>query len=129
MRILADLTLIAHALIALFVVAGLPIIVAGNLARLEWVNAWWFRLFHVASIAIIVAQAWLGVVCPLTTLEMWLRDRAGQSTYNEGFIEHWLGELLFYDAPTWVFTTVYSLFGVLVVIVWWRYPPRRRGAR
>lgn len=129
MRLLADLTLIAHALIALFVVAGLPIIVVGNLARLEWVNAWWFRVSHIACIAIIVAQAWLGVVCPLTTLEMWLRDRAGQSTYDEGFIEHWIGELLFYDAPTWVFTTAYSLFGALMVIIWWRYPPNRRGAQ
>ena len=125
-KVLADIVLIVHTLIAVFVVAGLPIIVAGNIAGANWVNAWWFRLTHLASIAVIVAQAWLGMVCPLTTLEMWLRRKAGQVSYEESFIEHWLSELLFYEAPGWVFTVVYSGFGILVALVWWRYPPSRR---
>jgi hypothetical protein len=34
--------------------------------------------------------------------------------------------LLFYDAPAWVFASAYTLFGLLVVAVWWRHPPERR---
>ena len=30
----------------------------------------WFRLAHLTAIAVVVLQAWFGVICPLTTLEM-----------------------------------------------------------
>lgn len=125
--LLADAVLLLHALIVLFVVGGLPMIVAGNLLQWSWVNALWFRLAHLAAIAIVAAQAWLGVVCPLTTLEMWLRAAATQETYSGSFVEHWLGKLLFYDAPPWVFVMAYTLFGVAVTAAWWRWPPRRRS--
>jgi polyferredoxin len=112
-----------------FVVGGLPLIVIGNARGWAFVNGWWFRLAHLAAIAVVVAQAWLGVVCPLTTLESWLRAQAGQAGYDESFIEHWLTRVLFYDAPWWMFAAAYTLFGLGVAAAWWRYPPRRRGAR
>ena len=111
----------------LFVVGGLVAIIAGNRYGWLFVNRWWFRLAHVAAIAVVVAQAWLGVVCPLTTLESWLRVQAGQAAYETSFIEHWLTRLLYYDAPAWVFTVAYTVFGLAVLGAWWRYPPRRRG--
>jgi hypothetical protein len=37
--------------------------------------------------------------------------------------------VLFYNAPSWVFTLIYSLFGALVAATWWRWPPRRGGPR
>jgi hypothetical protein len=120
----ADLVLIVHAAIALFVVAGLPLIVIGNRARWRWVNGWWFRLTHLAAIAVVVAEAWLGVVCPLTTLEAWLRAQDGVSAYAGGFIEHWVSRLLFYSAPPWVFTLAYTVFGLAVAAAWWYFPPR-----
>jgi hypothetical protein len=60
---------------------------------------------------------------------MWLRIQAQATTYESSFIEHWLGRILYYDAPAWVFTVVYSLFGLAVLITWWYFPPRsnRRG--
>ena len=54
-----------------------------------------------------------------------LRARSGQGAYAGGFIEHWLERVLYYDAPAWVFTTVYSLFGLGVLATWWFFPPRR----
>ena len=39
----------------------------------------------------------------------------------------WLGRLLHWDAPPWVFTAAYTLFGLAVLATWWRLPPRRRG--
>ena len=75
---------------------------------------------------VIVAQAWLGAACPLTTLEQWLRRQGQTPGYSGSFIEHWLQRLLFYQAPGWVFVTVYTLYGVLVVLCWWRLPPRPR---
>jgi hypothetical protein len=60
----------------------------------------------------------------LTTLESWLRARAGSVAYQSSFIEHWLQRWLYYEAPTWVFTTAYTAFAVLVLWAWWRVPPR-----
>lgn len=122
-QLLADLVLSLHVAIVAFVVGGLVIIVAGNLRRWHWVNALWFRATHLACIAVVVAEAWLGVVCPLTTLEMWLRTQARTSTYSGSFIEHWLQRILYYDAPGWVFTLVYTLFGLAVAATWWFFPP------
>lgn len=120
--------LVLHVAIAVFVVTGLPIVVAGNLLGWRWVNGLWFRLAHLAAIATIVAESWLGIVCPLTTLEMWLRARSGEgATYAGGFIEHWLHALLFYDAPPWIFVLGHTLFGSLVLASWWYFPPTRKG--
>jgi polyferredoxin len=76
------------------------------------------------AIGIVVAQAWLGVLCPLTTLEMALRERAGDAVYPGSFIAHWLEALLYYEAPAWVFTACYTVFGFLVVASWYVIRPR-----
>lgn len=125
-QVLADLVLSLHFAIVLFVVVGLVLIVAGNVRGWRWVNAPWFRLVHLAAIAIVVAESWLGFVCPLTTLEAWLRSKAGAAAYSVSFIEHWVQRLLYYQAPAWVFTLAYTLFGIAVAATWWLFPPRFR---
>jgi len=124
--LLADAVLALHVALVLFVVGAFFVVIVGNLRGWRWVNAPVFRIAHLVAIGIVVAEAWFGVVCPLTSLEMWLREQAGGATYGGGFIEHWLSRVLYYDAPPWVFTAVYSLFGVAVAATWWRFPPRRR---
>ena len=120
-----------HFAIVMFVVGGLVLILVGHWWHWRWVDGWWFRLAHLAAIAVVVAQAWLGLICPLTALESRLRELAGSPGYDTSFIEHWLGRALYYEAPAWVFTVAYTVFGVAVVATWWRFPPRRRstGAR
>ncbi|MBC7989876.1 MAG: DUF2784 domain-containing protein [Luteimonas sp.] len=122
--LLANAVLVVHAAIAAFVVFGLLLVVVGNLNHWGWVNNGWFRVAHVSAIGVVVAESWLGFVCPLTTLEMWLRSRAGEASYGGGFIEHWLERLLYYSAPPWVFTAAYSAFALLVLATWWCFPPR-----
>jgi hypothetical protein len=123
---LADAVLTLHVAIVVFVIGGLVVIVIGNLRGWRWVNTGWFRLSHLAAIAIVVAEAWLGVVCPLTSLEMSLRAKIGDATYAGSFVEHWLQRILYYDAPAWNFTLGYSLFALAVVFTWWYFPPRFR---
>jgi polyferredoxin len=115
-----------HFAIIAFVIGGVVVVAWGNAKQWRWVNAPWFRVTHLAAISIIVAEAWLGVVCPFTTLENWLRAQAGMSTYERGFIEHWLERLIYYDGPAWVFLVAYALFGALVLATWWYFPPRFR---
>jgi hypothetical protein len=126
-QLLADAVLVVHFGVVLFVVGGLVVVLAGNWLHWRWVNGWWFRLAHLGAIAFVVVQAWLGRLCPLTTLESWLRLQAGSPSYGTSFIEHWVQRLIYYEAPAWVFTAAYTLFGAGVIAAWWRYPPRRSG--
>lgn len=123
-QLLADLVLTLHVGIVVFVVGGLLAVIVGGLRGWRWVHGPWFRLAHLAAVAVVVADTWLGVVCPLTSLEMWLRARAGAATYDVSFIEYWLQRLLYYQAPAWVFTAAYTLFGLVVAATWWYFPPR-----
>ena len=126
---LADAVLVLHTLFVGFVVLGLPLIFIGGKRGWQWVRNFRFRLFHLLAIGIVVAQAWIGVICPLTDIEMLLRQRAGEESYSESFIQHWLHKLIYYEAPLWIFTLIYTLFGLLVLLSWQLVRPRRRQSK
>ena len=128
-RILADVVLLVHFAVVVFVVGGLLMVFVGNVLHWRWVNSLLFRLTHLVAVGVIVVQAWLGELCPLTVLESWLREQAGETPYAASFIEHWVQHILFYEAPLWVFTLIYTLFGLLVAVTWWYFPPTRRAKR
>ena len=129
LQLLADMVLTLHVGVVAFAVGGLLLIIVGNVWHWPWVNRLWLRLAHLLSIAIVVAEAWLGITCPLTRLEMRLRTSAGAARYQGGFIEHWLSQVLYFDAPLWVFTLAYSLFALAVLAAWRRFPPRSSRQR
>ena len=124
-RLAADAILFLHAAFVAFVVFGLVLIIAGGVRGWRWVRNPWFRCAHLAAIGVVVVLAWLGRICPLTTWEMALRERAGDVAYRGAFIAHWLEVLLYYQAPAWVFTLLYTLFGAAVVATWRYVRPRR----
>ena len=132
-RILADVILFLHAGFVAFVVLGLLLIVAGSLLHWRWVRYFWFRMAHLLAIAIVVGQAWGGVLCPLTMLENHFRIKAGGATYPGGFIAYWVRRVLFYEAEPWVFTLCYTIFVCLVLATFVfnrpRWPCRRHPAR
>lgn len=121
----ADALLLVHALFVLFVVAGLVLVLVGGPCQWDWVKNPWFRLSHLAAITFVVLQSWAGQVCPLTTWELTLRASAGQEGYESSFISYWVGRLLYYNAPDWLFVLCYSAFGALVIASWWWVPPHR----
>ena len=123
-RIAADLLLVFHASFIAFVILGLIAVLIGGALSWSWVRNRRFRVVHLACIGIVVLQSWLGMICPLTTLEMGLRHEAGDPTYSGSFVAHWLSELIYYEAPWWVFVTAYTVFGALVVLSWFLVRPR-----
>ena len=123
---LADAVLVVHAAFVAFVVFGLVLIPVGHRRGWDVVNGLPFRLLHVVAIIVVALESWFGVDCPLTVLENELRLRGGAAAYQSSFIEHWIGGLIFHDAPPVVFTLLYSAFAALVVACWWCFPPRRR---
>ena len=120
----ADALLLGHVVFVLFVVVGLFLILIGKLLDWTWVRNPYFRILHLAAIGVVVMQSWLGVICPLTTWEMALRERAGDITYSGAFIAHWLDAILYYQAPAWVFAVCYTFFGAAVVASWFWVRPR-----
>jgi Protein of Unknown function (DUF2784) len=122
----ADVIVAAHFAYVAFVVLGLLLTLVGIARGWSWVRNPWFRGVHLATILIVVAEAWLGITCPLTTWEKQLRRLAGQTTYGGDFLGRWLHEVLFFDLPPAVFTLIYTAFGLAVIATWVFAPPRRR---
>ena len=114
-------------MVVVFIVVGLVVIYVGWALAWSWVRNPWFRILHVAAIVIVSIQSWVGVICPLTTWEMSLRNQADDTVYSGTFISYWLETLLYYQAPAWLFVVVYSAFGALVVASWFIVRPRSFG--
>ncbi|MBX3727412.1 MAG: DUF2784 domain-containing protein [Xanthomonadales bacterium] len=121
--LLADLVLAAHVAVVAFVVLGLLLVVVGGLFGWRWTRNRRFRQAHLATVAFIALQSWLGRLCPLTDWEQALRLRAGQTVCEGSFIACWLDRLLYVQAPWWAFVAAYTLFALAVAAAWWRWPP------
>jgi len=125
--LLADLTVLFHASFVLFIVVGQLLITLGWWQSWRWSQNLLFRILHLSAISYVVIETWLGIPCPLTLLESKLRILGGQTATDLGFIAYWMHRILFYTAPDWVFTLLYSLFGGWVVLTFWYYPPQRKS--
>jgi polyferredoxin len=125
---LADLVVVLHASYVGFVLLGELAILLGIVMSWQWIRNRTFRLAHLAAILVVVAEAWCGTTCPLTTWEDWLRTQAGQTVEEGDFICRWVHSALFYRADPFVFTCIYSAFGALVVLSFILALPRWRRA-
>lgn len=121
--LVADVILVTHVLFVAFVVLGLVLVYAGFFLAWQWVRNLWFRSGHLVAVGIVVLQSWFGFICPLTTWEMHLRAKAGESFYDGSFVAHWLHQLLYFQAPPWVFFACYTAFGGLVLLSWFLVRP------
>ena len=82
---------LAAAAVAVLHGVAVAFMVSGSLLALRWPR--------LLGVHVPVALAILGIYvtgsdCPLTALELWLRERAGRSGYSGGFIGHYLTEPL-----------------------------------
>ena len=101
-RWLADSVLVLHLAFIVFVVAG-------GLLVLRWPRLAWVHIPAAIWGALI---EFTGSVCPLTPLEVALREQAGQAGYAGGFIEHYVAGLIY---PGGLNRTVQVFLGLFVV--------------
>jgi hypothetical protein len=74
----------------------------------------WILWLHLPALA---WGAWIeasGSYCPLTPLENHFRDLAGQTTYGEGFITHYLGPIIYPAGLTR--GTQFLILGILIAV-------------
>lgn len=107
----ADLIVLIHGAFVLFVLMG-------GLLALRWPKMLWV---HAPAAVWGVVVEYAGLLCPLTPLEVSLRERAGQAGYSGSFIEHYVEALLY---PTGLTREVQIVFGTVALIVnlvvYWR---------
>src|SRR5688572_4773254 len=124
---MADLILYLHFAYVLAVLVPIPLIVIGNQLGWSWVRKPGWRRIHLAMIFIVVLEAVVGIVCPLTELESYLRRHETAETYPRGFISEMVSRWLFYDAEPWVFTSLYIAVATIIVALYWKIPPTRNS--
>jgi hypothetical protein len=82
--LLASLVAVLHGAAVLFMLTG-------SLLALRWPRVLWL---HIPVSLAILGLYLTGSDCPLTTLELWLRQRAGEPGYRGGFIGHYVTDPL-----------------------------------
>jgi hypothetical protein len=101
---LADLILCMHAGFVLFVICG-------GLLVLRWWRIAWLHLPAAVWGATVEFSGW---VCPLTPLENWLREQAGEPGYRSDFVAYYLLPILYPDNLT---RDVQLMLGTVVVAI------------
>ena len=120
-RVLADLVLAVHGLFVAFVVFG------GLLAL--WKR--WIAYLHLPALARGALVIGMGWICPLTPLEISLRQQAGQQGYGGGFIEHYVLALIYPEGitrGTQIVLAALLIVGNVIVYALWARRGRRQPA-
>ena len=126
MGMLSDIILVVHFLFIAFLLGGQGCILMGAFQHWKWIRRRGFRLAPLVAIAFIVMQSWVGMMCPLTIWENTCRRTAGETTYTGTFVSYWVSKIVYFDAPQWLFTTAYTLFGLIVLASWFIVKPEKK---
>jgi hypothetical protein len=87
--LLANAVALVHAIAVVFMLTGALAAVVLNRPRL--------LLAHVPVSLTILALNLTGADCPLTSVELWFRERAGEPGYSGGFLRHYVVEPMGFD--------------------------------
>lgn len=112
-----------HLAVIAFNVFGLVAIPLGGRRGWGFVRIAWWRWLHVASFAIVAAQAAAGRACFLT---LWQDDLSGKAETTP-MIARWVNSVIYWPLPIWVFAAAYVALAAYVVALLWIVPVRRRG--
>lgn len=119
--LLADLIVVLHLLFVVFAVLG-------GLLLLKWPRLIWL---HIPVVLWGALTEFLGLICPLTPLEIWLRQQAGADPYQGGFVSHYLVPLIYPPGLTsgmqWLLGS--GLVFINVMIYSWLFRRKRKARR
>lgn len=99
----ADAVMLAHFLFIAFALLG-------SLLLLKWPRLIWL---HLPAFAWGIYIETSGNLCPLTDIENKYRALAGQTTYGDGFITHYLAPIIYPEG----FTRGWAYFALAVFLV------------
>ena len=105
-------TLAANAIVLLHL-GYVIFVVAGGLLVFRWP---WIALLHLPAVVWGVLLELNGWLCPLTPLELWLREMGGEAGYSGGFIEHYILPVLYPDELNRTMQIVIGCFVITINI-------------
>jgi hypothetical protein len=103
-KLLTDLTVFIHLAFILFVVLG-------GFLVLRWRKSVYA---HIPAALWGAAVEYFGLLCPLTPLENYFRNKAGYLTYKAGFIEQYITPLIY---PENLKRNIQFILGSLVILI------------
>ena len=103
-RVAADLLVLLHLAFIIFVVAG-------GLAVFKWP---WMAFLHIPAAVWGAMIEYKGWICPLTPWENSLRKLAGEEGYTEGFIEHYILQIIY---PPGLTRDIQTTLGTVVLVI------------
>jgi hypothetical protein len=118
-RIAADFFLVFHFLFIVFVLFG-----GLTALRFRWAPA-----IHLPAAIWGAFVEITGRICPLTTIEVFLRRAAGESGYSDSFIEHYLYPIIYPDGLTRDLQIWFAGMVVLLNVVIYGWVVFRRSIR
>jgi hypothetical protein len=118
-NVLADIVMVIHFAFVLFVLFG-------ALLALRWPIVKWV---HIPSVVWSIWIQFTGGFCPLTPLEIWLREKSGEGGYDTGFIEYYIGALIYPGEIPPMAHAILGVFLLLMNLVIYAYIYRRDISR
>lgn len=118
-RLLADGVMLLHLGFVLFVIFG-------GLLALRWPKVIWA---HFPAAVWGATVEFIGWICPLTSLEVWLRLKGGDSGYGDDFIAAYLLPVLYPAGLTHDVQMVLGWFVVVFNLVVYSWLWRLRSSR
>ena len=116
--LIADLVLVFHFWVVIFITVGLFIIPVGY--KFGWVITTnrKIRLIHCSLMGLITSETLLGLTCPLTSIEQSLRGYH----YSQSFIAHWISQIIYWNFPTQFFVALYCICLGWALFLWIFFP-------
>ena len=118
----ADLVLIFHFGIVIFIISLFVIIPVGYKLDWKWPRNRKIRSTHFVLISLVTTETVFGLTCPLTLIEHNLRD----IFISNSFVSIWLQKFLYWNFPKEFFLISYILCLMWTIFMWNRFPPSNK---
>jgi hypothetical protein len=114
--------LAVHVGVILFNLFGLVAVPLGGWLGWRFVRIGWWRWLHLASLAVVAAQALAGRACFLT---LWQQALAGAPA-SAPLVMRWVNSVIFWPLPLGFFAALYVTVWLYALALLWWVPVRRR---
>ena len=117
--LLAELILIIHFFIFVFIISCFALIPIGYKFNWIWVKNKSIRLIHICLMGFITLETILGLMCPLTKIEFLLRN---ESKINNRFSEV-IHQIMYWDLSNNYFIIIYITSFLYLIFLWIIFKP------
>tara|TARA_B100000768_G_C11240209_1_gene359167 strand:+ start:861 stop:1238 length:378 start_codon:yes stop_codon:yes gene_type:complete len=118
-KLIADIVLIFHFAIVIFITFSFVLIPIGYKFYWVWVKNLKLRICHCGMMIFVTLETLLGITCPLTSIENSLR---GVDNFSS-FMSYWINKIIYWDFPTEYFIVLYCVLLAWTFLSWKLFPP------